>query len=405
MNLEEIRAQFPLLHQKINGYPLVYLDNAASSQKPDSVINCIASYYREINANVHRGIHTLSQEATVKMEQSREKVRDFIGAKSEKEIIFTSGTSHSINLLAHSFGSFIAKGDEIIVSHLEHHSNIVPWQMLCQRTGAILKVIPIDDQGALDMDVFQSLLSSQTKLVAVNHISNALGVINPIQEIIQKAHGVGAKVMIDGAQAVPHLPIDVTGLDVDFYVFSAHKMYGPTGVGILYGKQELLEQMPPFMGGGEMIREVRFEGSTYADLPFKFEPGTPNIAGNIALGAAIDFMNSLGVENIQNHEKKLMAYAKEKLIQIENLTVYALDLDTAGAISFNLNLPGVHPSDLGMILDKQGIAIRTGHHCTQPIMSRLGVLGTARASFCVYNTFEEIDLLVKGIEKAKQLLL
>ena len=404
MNLTNIRSQFPSLERKINNKPLIYLDNAATSQKPISVINALGEYYKYLNANVHRGIHTLSQEATNAMENSRKKVQHFINAAHDYEINFTYGTTDAINLVTRGLEGVLTNKDEIIISELEHHSNIVPWQMLCEKTGATLRYIPLLDNGTLDMNAYENLLNSKTKVVAVNHVSNALGVINPIKEIIAKAHSVDAWVLIDGAQAVPHLPIDVQQLNVDFYAFSGHKMYGPTGTGILYGKESLLEKLSPYRGGGEMIETVTMSKTTYAGLPFKFEAGTPNICGNIVLGTAIDFMQEVGFANLENHEKSLLQYGLEKLAALDEIKIYAKDAPRSGAISFNLEKKGVHASDVGMILDKLGIAVRTGHHCCQPIMSKFGIPGTVRASFAVYNTQDEIDDLIDGLKFAIQML-
>ncbi|MCM5662245.1 cysteine desulfurase [Galbibacter mesophilus] len=402
MDVQKIRKDFPILQRKVNGYPLIYFDNAATSQTPQQVIDCIVDYYSNFNANIHRGVHTLSQEATDKYEQARIKIQEHFNAKKAKEIIYTSGTTHAINLVANGFSSLLKKDDELIVSALEHHSNIVPWQMLCERTGAKLKVIPMNDDGQLMMEAYAELLSEKTKLVFCNHISNALGVINPIEEIIEKAHAVGAAVLVDGAQACPHLKPDVQALDVDFYVASAHKMCGPTGVGILYGKEEWLTKLPPYQGGGEMIAEVTFEKTTYADLPHKFEAGTPNICGGIAFGAAIDYMNSIGFENILAYENELLAYGTEKLNEIDGLKIYGNTSKKASVISFNIE--GIHPYDIGTIVDKLGIAVRTGHHCAQPIMDFFKIPGTVRASFAFYNTKEEIDGLVEAVKKAKMML-
>lgn len=402
LDIQKIRADFPILNRTVNGKPLIYFDNGATSQKPQVVIDAISNYYKEINANIHRGVHTLSQLATDAYELSRGKVQQHINAKHTHEVIFTSGTTQGINLVASSFTSLIKAGDEIMVSALEHHSNIVPWQFLCERTGAKLVVIPMNDKGELIMEEFDRLLSDQTKIVAVNHISNALGTINPIEEIISKAHGVGAAVLIDGAQATPHLRPDVQALDCDFYVFSGHKICGPTGVGILYGKEEWLHKLPPYMGGGEMIKEVTFEKTTYADLPHKFEAGTPNIADGIALGTAIDYLNEIGFENIQKQEKELLAYATEKLLEIEGLKIYGTSENKTSVVSFNIE--GIHPYDIGTIIDKLGVAVRTGHHCTQPIMNYFNIPGTVRASFSFYNTKEEIDIFVDSVKKAKTML-
>ena len=404
INIQKIRAQFPILSQQINGKPLVYFDNGATSQKPQVVIDSIVDYYSRYNANIHRGVHTLSQLATDAYEQARLKIQKHFNAKESYEIIFTSGTTESINLVANGFESILKKEDEIIVSALEHHSNIVPWQMLCEKIGAILKVIPMNLQGELIMEEYEKLLSNKTKLVFCNHISNALGTINPIEEIIEKAHAVGAAVLIDGAQACPHLKPDVQALDVDFYVTSAHKMCGPTGVGMLYGKEEWLRKLPPYKGGGEMIATVTFEKTTYADLPHKFEAGTPNICGGIAFGTAIDYMNSVGFDNIAAHEQELLSYGTKKLQEIERITIYGPnDLNKkASVISFNID--GIHPYDIGTIIDKLGIAVRTGQHCAQPIMDFYQIPGTIRASFAFYNTKEEIDVFIEAIKKAKMML-
>lgn len=403
-DVSHIRNQFPILERRVNGKPLVYLDNGATSQNPKSVNDAIVDYYTSINANVHRGIHTLSQEATEAMENSRKKIQAFINAKHDYEVIFTYGTTDSINLVARGLEGLIQEGDEIIISELEHHSNIVPWQMLCEKSGAILKYIPLKVDGTLDMQVYKNLLSDKTKLVSVNHVSNALGVVNPVDQIIAEAHAVGAWVLLDGAQAVPHKKVDVQALDVDFYAFSGHKMYGPTGTGILYGKEEILNQLNPYRGGGEMINTVSMEKSTYAGLPFKFEAGTPNIAGNIVLGKAVDFMNEIGIDFIYEHEQELIKYTREQLATIPEIVVYAKDAPGSGAVSFNIQREGVHSSDVGMILDKLGIAVRTGHHCCQPIMSKFEIPGTVRASFAVYNTKEDVDELIKGLKMAVQML-
>ncbi len=402
LNIQDIRKDFPILSREVNGKPLVYFDNAATSQTPQQVIDAITSYYSGYNANIHRGVHTLSQEATDLYEQSRQKIQAHFNAKFSHEIILTSGATDSINLVANGFSSLLKKGDEIIVSALEHHSNIVPWQMLCERTGSVLKVIPMNADGELVMDEFDNLLSKNTKLVFVNHISNALGTINPIEYIIEKAHAVGAAVLIDGAQACPHVKPDVQALDVDFYVASAHKMCGPTGVGMLYGKEAWLNKLPPYQGGGEMIAEVTFEKTTYADLPHKFEAGTPNIAGGIVFGTAIDYMNAIGFDNIAVYEHELLEYATEKLTAIEGLKIYGTSKHKTSVISFNLD--HIHPYDVGTILDKLGIAVRTGHHCAQPIMDFYRIPGTVRASFAFYNTKQEIDALVEGVKKAKMML-
>ncbi|WP_374330354.1 aminotransferase class V-fold PLP-dependent enzyme [Soonwooa sp.] len=404
LDIQNIRNQFPILDQEINGKPLVYLDNSASSQKPISVLETWEKYYTTINANVHRGIHTLSQLATTEMELARQKVQKFINAKHEYEVIFTKGTTEGINLIAYAITNLIKKDDEIIISYLEHHSNIVPWQMLCERTGAKLRIIPMDENGILQIDVLDSWLNEKTKIVSLNQISNALGVINPVEEVITKTRKLSnAFVLIDAAQSSPHLRLDVQKMDCDFLVFSGHKMYAPMGTGILYGKESSLNKLQPFHGGGEMIATCSFEKTTYADLPFRFEAGTPNVGGNIALGAAIDFMESVGLENIQQHEHSLLEYAQRQLLEIEGLRIYAEKANRAGAISFNLEGVGIS-SDVGMILDKQGIAVRTGHHCAQPIMAYFDIAGTVRASFAVYNTFEEIDRLVEGVKKAQRML-
>jgi cysteine desulfurase/selenocysteine lyase len=404
LDIQKIRAQFPILSQKVNGKPLVYFDNGATSQKPQIVIDSIVDYYSRYNANIHRGVHTLSQLATDAYEQARLKIQNHFNAKESYEIIFTSGTTESINLVANGFESILQKGDEIIVSALEHHSNIVPWQMLCEKKGAILKIIPMNIQGELIMEEYDKLLSTKTKLVLCNHISNALGTLNPIEEIIEKAHNVGAAVLIDGAQACPHLKPDVRALNVDFYVTSAHKMCGPTGIGILYGKEEWLRKLPPYKGGGEMIATVTFEKTTYADLPHKFEAGTPNISGGIAFGTAIDYMNSIGFDDIAVYEHELLVYGTEKIKEIEGVTIYGPnDLSKkASVISFNVD--GIHPYDIGTIIDKLGIAVRTGHHCAQPIMDFYKIPGTIRASFAFYNTKEEIDIFVEAVKKAKMML-
>ncbi|WP_338732514.1 aminotransferase class V-fold PLP-dependent enzyme [Mangrovimonas cancribranchiae] len=401
-NVEALRKDFPILNRKVNGKPLVYFDNAATSQTPQQVIDCIVDYYSNYNANIHRGVHSLSQEATDKYEEARLKIQKHFNANKPYEIIFTSGTTHGINLVANGFSSLLNKGDEIIVSALEHHSNIVPWQMLCERTGAILKVIPMNDNGELVISEYDKLLNNNTRLVFVNHISNALGTINPIEDIIKKAHQFGAAVLVDGAQACPHIKPDVQALDVDFYVASAHKMCGPTGVGILYGKEEWLNKLPPYQGGGEMIAEVTFEKTTYADLPHKFEAGTPNICGGIAFGAAIDYMNQIGFKAIANYEHELLEYATKKLLEIEGLKIYGTSKYKTSVISFNIE--GIHPYDIGTLLDKMGIAVRTGHHCAQPIMDYYKIPGTVRASFAFYNTKAEIDALVEGVKKAKMML-
>ncbi len=403
-DINNIRAQFPILNQQVNGKPLVYLDNAATSQKPISVLKTWEKYYETINANVHRGIHTLSQLATEEMELSRQKIQKFINAKHDYEVIFTKGTTEGINLVAYALTNQIKKDDEIIISYLEHHSNIVPWQMLCERTGAKLRVIPMDENGILQIDVLDSWLSEKTKIVSVNQVSNALGIINPIEEIIEKTRrSSNAYVLIDGAQSAPHFKIDVQKLDCDFFVFSGHKMYAPMGTGIFYGKESVLENLHPFHGGGEMIAVCSFDGTTYAGLPFKFEAGTPNVGGNIAIGSAVDFINEIGHENLQNHENELLNYAQKKLLELDGIKIYGEKANRTGVVSFNLEGVGI-ASDTGMILDKMGIAVRTGHHCTQPIMDFFNIAGTVRASFAVYNTLEEVDILVEGVKKAQRML-
>lgn len=403
-DIQEIRSQFSILNQEVNGKPLVYLDNAATSQKPNSVLEVWNQYYTELNANVHRGIHTLSQLATEEMELSRRKIQKFINAKNDFEVIFTKGTTEGLNLISYILTGRLKKDDEIIISYLEHHSNIVPWQLLCERTGAKLRVIPIDENGILQLDYLDQFLSEKTKVVSVNQVSNALGIVNTVEEIIAKTRANSdAYIVIDGAQSAPHFTIDVQKLDCDFFVFSGHKMYAPMGTGILYGKQEILEDLPPFHGGGEMIAVCSFDGTTYAGLPFKYEAGTPNVGGNIALGAAVDFIHKVGQQNIQNHENALLEYAQKQLLEIDGLKVYGEKAHRTGVVSFNLEGIGIS-SDVGMILDKMGVAVRTGHHCTQPIMDFFNIAGTVRASFAVYNTFNEIDLLVEGVKKAQRML-
>ena len=402
LNIKEIRAQFPILNRKVNGNDLIYFDNGATTQKPQVVIDEIANYYKNENANVHRGVHFLSGLATDKFEQTRNTIKEFIGAKHNYEIIFTKGATDSINLVANGYRSLLKKGDEIIISELEHHSNIVPWQICSEISGASLKVIPLTDEGELNMNEFDNLLNSKTKLIAVSHISNTLGTINPIKYIIEKAHKMGAKVLIDGAQAASHIPLNMETLGADFYVFSAHKLYGPTGVGVLYGKEDALNKLPVYQGGGEMIKDVRFTGTTYADLPHKFEAGTPNIAGVIAFKNAIDFISQLGLKNIAAYEDKLLQYATSELLKIEGVKIYGTAKQKTGIISFNID--GIHPYDIGVIVDKLGVAIRTGHHCTQPIMERYNIPGTARISFAIYNTKEEINICIAAIKQAKKML-
>lgn len=401
-NVEAIRKDFPILEREVNGKPLVYFDNAATSQTPKQVIDVIVNYYSRYNANIHRGVHALSQEATDAYEQARGVIQKHFNIANPYEVIFTSGTTHGINMIASGFASILEEGDEVIVSALEHHSNIVPWQMLCEKTGAVLKVIPMTQSGELDMNAFDSLLSSKTKLVFVNHVSNALGTVNPIEEIIQKTHAAGGAVLIDGAQAAPHIKADVQALDVDFYVVSGHKMCGPTGVGMLYGKEEWLQKLPPYQGGGEMIDQVTFEKTTYAGLPHKFEAGTPNICGGIAFAEALNYMNAIGFETIAAYEHELLTYATEKLLAIEGLKIYGESKEKTAVISFNVG--EIHPYDIGTILDKLGIAVRTGHHCAQPIMSFYNIPGTVRASFAFYNTKEEIDVFIEALKKAVQML-
>lgn len=403
LNVEKIRKDFPILSRKVNGHPLVYFDNAATSQTPNQVVECIVDYYKYHNANIHRGVHFLSQEATDMYEEARETLRKHFNAKKQEEIIFTAGTTHGINLVANGFTAFLKKGDEVIVSALEHHSNIVPWQILCEKTGARLKVIPMLEEGELDLKAFKELFTDKTKLVFVNQVSNALGTINPIEEIIAKAHEHGAAILIDGAQGAPHLKVDVQALDVDFYVASAHKMCGPTGVGVLYGKSEWLNKLPPYQGGGEMIDQVTFEKTTYAGLPHKFEAGTPNICGGIAFGKAIEYLNEIGWDRIAEYEDELLHYATKKLLTIEGLKIYGTSSHKTAVISFNIE--GIHPYDVGTIVDKLGIAVRTGHHCAQPIMDFYQIPGTVRASFAFYNTKEEIDIFVEAVKRAKTMLL
>jgi cysteine desulfurase/selenocysteine lyase len=402
LDILAIRKDFPILNRKVNGQPLVYLDNAATSQTPQQVIDVIVDYYQGYNANIHRGVHTLSQEATDAYEAARQKIQKHFNIAKAHEVIFTSGTTDAINLVANGFTAFLQKGDEVLVSAMEHHSNIVPWQMLCERTGAILKVMPMNTNGELVMEEYHKLLSEKTKLVFCNHVSNALGTINPIKEIIDAAHKAGAAVLIDGAQAAPHIKADMQALNVDFYTVSAHKMCGPTGVGMLYGKEEWLKKLPPYQGGGEMIAEVTFEKTTYADLPHKFEAGTPNICGGIAFGAALDYMNQIGFEAIAQYEHELLQYATEQLLTIEGLKIYGTATNKTSVISFNIE--GIHPYDIGTIVDKLGIAVRTGHHCAQPIMDFYKIPGTVRASFSFYNTKEEVDRLVEGVKRAKNML-
>ena len=402
VSIDSVRKDFPLLGREVHGKPLVYLDNAATAQKPQSVIDVIERYYREENANIHRGVHYLSETATEAYEQARHRVRDLIGAPTPEEVLFVRGTTEGINLVASSFGErFVSTGDEIIISEMEHHSNIVPWQILCERKGAVLKVIPINDRGELKLDVYEQLLSSKTKLVAVTQTSNALGTNNPVAEIIERAHAVGAKVLLDGAQAIPHHAVNVAELGCDFYAFSGHKLFGPTGVGILYGRAELLDAMPPYHGGGDMIERVTFEKTTYNVLPHKFEAGTPNIVGGIALGEAAQYVQGLGYEWIAEQERSLLVRATEVLEGIDGLRIIGTAEDKAAVCSFVMDV--AHPNDIGFILDREGIAIRTGHHCTQPLMDRFGVPAPARASFAFYNTLSEVDALAEGLRKVTRM--
>ena len=403
LDILQIREQFPVLNRVIHERPLVYFDNAATSQKPQVVINALTNYYSNYNANIHRGIHSLAEEATAAYESTRIAVKDFIGAASAEEIIFTRGTTESINLVAYTWGRKNLKaGDEVIISEMEHHSNIVPWQIVCEENGAVLKVIPVSDEGELVMEAFEKLLSSKTKLVAITHVSNALGTINPVEEIIALAHASGALVLLDGAQSTVHLPIDVQKLDCDFFAFSGHKVYGPTGIGVLYGKRQILEEMPVFMGGGEMIKEVTFEKTTYNELPYKYEAGTPNIADTIALKYALQFSTKVNREFGKRHEKDLLKYATAQLELIDGLKIIGTAKNKVSVISFIIE--GVHPQDIGVLLDNQGVAVRTGHHCTQPLMKRFGIPGTVRASFAVYNTIEEIDIFITALHKAIKML-
>ncbi|MFD1144213.1 SufS family cysteine desulfurase [Larkinella insperata] len=404
LDIEAIRRDFPILDQLVNGRQLVYFDNAATTQKPLPVLNALTRYYEGYNANIHRGIHALAEKATSAFESSRRAIQQFLNAAHVEEIIFTYGTTDGINLVAQTYGRrFLKEGDEIIITTMEHHSNIVPWQMLCEEKGCVLKVIPIDDNGDLILEEYEKLLSERTKFVSVVHVSNAMGIINPVKTIIEKAHAVGAKVLIDGAQASSHLDIDVQDLDADFYVFSAHKLYGPTGMGVLYGKRDVLDAMPPWRGGGEMIKEVTFEKTTYNDLPYKFEAGTPNIADVIAVYAALEYLETLGKKNVAAYEHSLLEYATEALQSIEGLRIIGQGAEKISVVSFVLD--GIHHQDTGVILDQQGIAVRTGHHCTQPLMRRFNITGTTRASFAVYNTKEEIDRLVQGLHRVQKMML
>jgi len=403
METDSIRSQFPILGQKVYGKPLVYFDNAATTQKPQSVIDTLCRYYQTLNSNIHRGAHYLAAEATEEYEQTRRAVQQFINARHSHEIVFTRGTTESINLVAASFGQrFLKEGDEVVVSAMEHHSNIVPWQLACERQGAKLRVIPFDDDGVLDLEALRGMLNEKTRIVAVNHVSNTLGTVNPIKEIVDIAHSHGIPVLVDGAQAISHFAVDVQELGCDFYCFSGHKMYGPMGVGVMYGREELLEQMPPYQGGGEMIKDVTFERTTYNELPFKFEAGTPAVGDVLGLHSAIKFMQQTGIENIARHEKELTEYATERLLQIDGLRIYGRAKEKTSVISFLVG--NAHPYDVGTLLDKLGIAVRTGHHCTQPIMDRYGIPGTVRASFAVYNTREEVDVLISAIERIAPML-
>jgi cysteine desulfurase/selenocysteine lyase len=394
-DIQKIRSQFPVLHQEVHGKPLIYFDNAATTQKPQTVIDALSGYYRNDNSNIHRGAHALADRATRYFEETREKIKEFIRAKEQEEIIFTKGTTESINLVAATYGrKFLTKGDEILITAMEHHANIVPWQMLCEEKEAILRVIPINDTGEIIFEEFEKLLSEKTKIVAIVHASNTLGTINPVKQVIDKAHSVGAVVLLDGAQSASHLEIDVASLDCDFFVFSSHKLFGPTGLGILYGKREILESMPPYQGGGEMIKEVSFEKTTFNEIPFKFEAGTPNIGDVIAFKSALEFINQLGKDNIKAHEDELLEYAVSALTEISGFIPIGTAKDKVSVISFNIN--GMHPFDVGMMLDANGIAVRTGHHCTQPLMQRFGIEGTVRASFSVYNSKAEIDQFVNS---------
>jgi cysteine desulfurase / selenocysteine lyase len=399
-HIASIREQFPILKTQVNGKPLVYLDNAASTQKPTRVVNAIAQYYNTSHSNVHRGVHSLSQKATQLFEEAREAVRAHLNAASSDEIIFTKGCTDAINTVASGYERLLKKGDEVLISHLEHHSNIVPWQMACERSGASLKIIPMNHKGELEWSA--SLLSSRTKIVAVNHVSNALGTINPIQQIIADAHAVSAAVLIDGAQATPHFSVDVQTLDADFYTFSGHKVYGPTGIGVLYGKRSFLEMLPPYQGGGDMIKTVTFSKTTYAPIPFKFEAGTPNMAGAIGLHEALNFMSDIGLENIASYENQLLQYANEELSRIPGIRFIGTAENKASVLSFLVE--GAHPYDVGVLLDQMGIAVRTGHHCTQPIMDYFEIPGTVRASFGMYNTMEEVDQLVRGVMRSASML-
>jgi cysteine desulfurase/selenocysteine lyase len=401
-NVEEVRKQFPTLHQEVYGKPLIYFDNGATSQKPQVVIDAIEHYYVKENANIHRGVHYLSQKATDAYEEARRIVQHFIGAKHEYEVLFTKGTTDSINLVAYSFGELLIAGDEIIISEMEHHSNIVPWQLLCERKKTVLKVVPVLENGELDLVAYEKLLSPKTKLVAITHASNTLGTINPIKQMVQQAHAVGAKFMVDGAQSIQHLKIDVQALDCDFYAFSSHKVFGPTGAGVLYGKEDVLNAMPPYQGGGDMIDKVTFEKTTFNVLPFKFEAGTPHIIGGITTGVALNYISQLDFEAIHQHESALMHYAQTEMQKIDGLKIIGTAANKTSVISFVVD--GVHPFDIGTLLDKQGIAVRTGHHCTQPLMDKFGIVGTTRASFAFYNTIDEVNVFLNALKRSLELL-
>ncbi|MEZ4891032.1 MAG: cysteine desulfurase [Crocinitomicaceae bacterium] len=401
-SVEEVRKQFPTLHQEVYGKPLIYFDNGATSQKPQVVIDAIEHYYAKENANIHRGVHYLSQKATDAYEEARRIVQRFIGAKHEYEVLFTKGTTDSINLVAYSFGELLTAGDEIIISEMEHHSNIVPWQLLCERKKSVLKVVPVLENGELDLAAYEKMLSPKTKLVAITHASNTLGTINPIKQMVQQAHAVGAKFMVDGAQSIQHLKIDVQALDCDFYAFSSHKVFGPTGAGVLYGKEDVLNAMPPYQGGGDMIDKVTFEKTTFNVLPFKFEAGTPHIIGGIATGVALNYLSQLDLDAIHQHESALMQYAQTEMQKIEGLKIIGTATNKTSVISFVVD--GVHPFDIGTLLDKQGIAVRTGHHCTQPLMDKFGIVGTTRASFAFYNTLEEVNVFLNALKRSLELL-
>jgi len=397
-DVERIRGDFPILAQMINGHPLAFLDSAASSQKPRAVIDAVSRYYEHDNANIHRGVHTLSHRATEAHEGARDKVRAFINAPTTREIVFTRGTTEAINLVATAFGTTLAAGDEILISHLEHHSNIVPWQMLCERTGVVLKVVPMNERGELEMDAYHAMLGPRTRLVAIAHVSNALGTVTPVENIIAAAKQRDIPVLLDGAQAVPHQPVDVAALGCDFYAFSGHKMFAPTGIGVLYGREKWLERLPPYQGGGDMILKVSFAGTTYNELPYKFEAGTPNISGAVGLGAAIDYLEAIGMTRVQDHEADLLGYATNAIGAVDGVRLFGTARHKAGVVSFNVD--DIHPHDLGTVLDHQGVAIRTGHHCAMPVMDYFGIAGTARASLAIYNSRQDIDQLVEALHVA-----